>query len=158
MLIREIMPEDNVVLAKIIRKAFHDFDAPVAGTVYEDPTTDNLSSYFEKPRSICWVAEAEGEVAGCCGIYPTPGLPDGCVELVKFYLLSDFRNRGIGAALFDQCISSARDLKFDKIYLESLPEFSQALRLYEDRGFYNIDKALGESGHPGCNIWMVKDL
>jgi len=30
--------------------------------------------------------------------------------------------------------------------------------MYQKLGFKNIDKPLGNSGHFGCNIWMIKEL
>jgi putative acetyltransferase len=40
--IRTILPTDNPILAKIIRDVFIEHDAPQHGTVYSDPTTDDL--------------------------------------------------------------------------------------------------------------------
>jgi putative acetyltransferase len=156
--IRNIEQQDNPVLAQIIRSAFHDFNAPQAGTVYVDPTTDQLFELFRQPGSVCWVAETENGVAGCCGGFPTPELPTGYAELVKFYLLKTERGKGIGKALMEKCIDSARQLGYTKLYLESLPEFGKAVRIYEKLGFKTIDHPMGQSGHPGCNIWMLKEL
>lgn len=55
--IRPIRPSDNEILAKIIRQCFHDFNAPTAGMVFEDPTTDDLFSLFQNEKSMLWVAE-----------------------------------------------------------------------------------------------------
>lgn len=156
--IRKIQQSDNAALAKIIRSAFHDYNAPTCGTVYEDPTTDDLYELFKEPKSVCWVAEMDNEIAGCCGIFPTPGLPERCAELVKFYLSANARGKGIGKMLMENCMSSAKELKFNKIYIESLPQFSKAVNIYEKQGFHFIDHPLGKSGHTGCNIWMIKEL
>jgi putative acetyltransferase len=156
--ISPIKNTDNPVLATIIRQAFHDFNAPTFGTVYEDPTTDDLFTLFQKVGAICWVAELENEIVGCCGIYPTPHLPEGCVELVKFYLSSSARGRGIGRQLMVQCLQSALDMGYKKGYIESLPQFAIAVSMYEKLGFRKINHPLGKSGHTGCKIWMVKDL
>ena len=155
---RQIKESDNAQLAAIIRNAFHDFNAPTAGTVYEDPTTDNLYNLFQKDGAVCWVAEDGGEVVGCCGIYPTANLPGGCVELVKFYLAANARGKGIGRALMGKCIESAKQKGYDQIYIESLPQFSTAVGMYKRMGFESISHPLGNSGHTGCNIWMVKKL
>ncbi len=74
LIIREVLKNDNPLLAKMIRRVFEEFDAPTAGTVYSDPTTDDLYGLFRENRSVLWVAELNGEALGCCGIYPTPGL------------------------------------------------------------------------------------
>lgn len=156
--IRPVEEADNGALATIIRNAFLEFNAPTRNTVFEDPTTDHLSGLFEAAGSRLWVAEEDGRLLGCCGIYPTEGLPEGCVELVKFYLSGAARGKGVGAALFHKCQESAQALNYKELYLESLPQFATAVGMYERLGFKKLDHPLGNSGHTGCNIWMLKTL
>lgn len=156
--IRKVRKSDNKFLAHIIKAAFDEHGAPKVGTVYSDPTTDNLYELFKNKRSMLWVVEETGEILGCCGIYPTDGLPDHCAELVKFYLLPKARGRGIGTRLMEQNIESAMELGYSELYLESLPEFDNAVRMYRKFGFKDLGKPLGESGHATCNIWMIKNL
>jgi putative acetyltransferase len=155
---RNIEEKDNKELADLIRTVFREFKIDRPGTVYFDPTTDNLFELFKTPRSVYWIAEADGALAGGCGIYPTPGLPEGCAELVKLYLLSAWRGKGIGRMLMAKCFESARQLGYRQLYLESLPELAKAVSMYLKSGFRHIPHAMGNSGHFGCNIWMIKDL
>jgi putative acetyltransferase len=155
---RNIEQKDNKELAGLIRTVFREFKIDRPGTVYYDPTTDNLSELFKIPGSVYWIAEEKGTLAGGCGIYPTPDLPEGCAELVKFYLLSSWRGKGIGRMLMEKCFESARQMGYRQLYLESLPELEKAVSMYIKSGFRHIPHALGNSGHFGCNIWMVKDL
>lgn len=156
--VRAIQPGDNISLANLIRTVFEEYDAPREGTVYSDPTTDNLYALFKETHSVCWVAEAEGEIVGCCGIYPTEGLPTGCAELVKFYLSKQARGKGIGKALMQKSMLSAADMGYTELYLESMPAFSNAVSIYEKNGFQHLDHPLGNSGHSSCNIWMLKKI
>ncbi len=156
--LRKIEKKDNEVLAKIIRSCFHDFKVATQGTVYEDPTTDNLSELFKQNNSALFVAEIGGEVGGCCGIFPTDGLPENCAELVKFYIDKKFRGKGLGKSLMEKSIDFAKDSGYESIYIESLPEFSTAVSIYEKQGFTYLEKPLGNSGHSGCNLWMIKHL
>lgn len=156
--IRTVQLADNSELAEVIRSCFHDFNAPTKGTVYEDPTTDDLFSLFQTEKSMLFVAESKGKVLGCCGLYPTSGLEKYTIELVKFYLAKEFRNKGIGKKLFENCLIEAKKLGFDSVYIESLPEFSAAVKLYTSYECHQLDRPLGNSGHTGCNIWMLKDL
>lgn len=154
--IRTVRETDNEALARIIRATFEEHHAPVQGTVYSDPTTDQLYALFQADKAILWVGELDGKVVGCCGIYPTEGLPEDCVELVKFYLSPEARGQGIGKALMERSIASARQLGFHTLYLESLSAFSRAISLYEKYGFVRLKHPLGNSGHSGCNVWMLK--
>ncbi len=156
--IRPIQPEDNSPLATIIRDTFVEYKASTAGTVYEDPTTDDLYRLFRQEKSVCWVAAIDENIAGCAGIYPTDGLPDGCCEFVKFYIAPPARGKGLGYQLMNRCIAHAKALNFKQVYLESLPLFSNAIRLYQKAGFRTLSAPLGNSGHYGCTIWMIIDL
>ncbi|GEJ45965.1 MULTISPECIES: GNAT family N-acetyltransferase [unclassified Chryseobacterium] len=155
-IIRKIEKLDNEALLKIIRAVFEEHDAPKEGTVYSDPTTADLYALFSKESAVLWVAEVDGVVVGCCGIYPTDGLPAGCAELVKFYLDPTARGLGIGKALMKKSIESAKSLRYDKIYLESFPEFSKAVKMYRNLGFRLLENPLGNSGHHACSIWMLR--
>lgn len=156
--IREVTNKDNEALASIIRDAFDEHDAPKTGTVYSDPTTDDLFSLFQRPDAVLYVAESGNQIKGCCGIYPTDGLEPGYAELVKFYLMADSRGKGLGKMLMERSIESAMRLGYQYLYIESLPEFSKAVNMYRKLGFEMLSSPLGESGHPTCTIWMLKKL
>lgn len=156
--IRNIEVTDNEQLAKIIREVFEEFDIPKEGTVYSDPETDTLYQLFQYPGSAYFVAEEDRVLLGGCGIFPTKGLPEGCAELVKFYLSDASRGKGLGKALMEQSFVAAKQLGYKQLYLESFPDFSKAVSMYEKAGFVSLDGALGNSGHFACTIWMLKDL
>ena len=156
--IRPIQPQDNQILLEMIQQVFVEFDAPREGTVFSDPTTKNLYQLFQVKNAFCYVVEVEGIVQGCCGIYPTEGLPTECTELVKFYLPNSARGKGFGKVLMQKCEETALELGYSQIYIESLPDFDKAVSIYEKNGYERLQKPLGNSGHFGCNIWMVKNL
>lgn len=156
--IRAIEEKDNQPLATLIREVFREFKIDRPGTVYTDPTTDNLFGLFQTPASAYLVAEDNGVIVGGCGVYPTDGLPEGCAELVKFYLSASARGKGIGNKLMQESIKLAQQLGYKQLYLESFPELAKAVSMYERAGFRPLPHALGNSGHYACNIWMLKNL
>ena len=156
--IRNIKPDDNPFLAKIIRDTLTEFGANHPGTVYYDSSTDALYQLFQKSKAVYFVAEMNGLLVGGGGIFPSEGLPKNTCELVKMYLLPQARGLGIGKRLIDKCLAAAKEEGFKNIYLETMPELKQALLVYEKFGFQYLDKPLGNSGHFGCNLWMSKKL
>lgn len=156
--IRTIQPTDNVALATIIRDTLTEFKANKPGTVYFDDTTDHLSDVFKVARSIYFVVEQDGEILGGAGIYPTANLPQGTCELVKLYLSANARGMGVGKLLMQKCIDAAKELGYNKIYLETMPELTIAIPMYEKFGFTYLDGPQGNSGHGGCDVWMIKEL
>lgn len=157
-LIRPIEPRDDQQIAALIRKVLTEFKRNQPGTVFTDPTTDQLHNLFTTAGSSYWIACNDEQVLGGCGIYPTAGLPEGCAELVKFYLDPAARGLGLGKLLLAKSFEAAKTAGFTQLYLESFPEFTTAIALYERYGFKHIDAALGNSGHYACNVWMLKDL
>lgn len=156
--IRPISESDNVNLAQIIRTSLEEFDVPKQGTVYSDPTTDNLYALFKTKGSAYFVVEENGVLLGGCGVFPTEGLPEGCAELVKLYLSNASRGKGIGRLLLEKCFDAARELGYKELYLESFPQLSKAVSMYEKSGFTHLPHSLGNSGHHACTIWMMKNL
>lgn len=158
LIFRSIEKKDNAALAKVIRDAFIEFNIPQEGTVYTEPTTDHLYDVFQHPGSAYFIAEEDGVVLGGCGVYPTDALPDGCAELVKFYLAAAARGKGIGKILMDKSAEAAVQLGYKQLYLESFPELAKAVSMYEKAGYKPLDGPLGNSGHFAPTIWMLKDL
>lgn len=156
--IRPIEPRDNSAIAVVIRAALAEFGANKPGTVYFDESTDHLFELFRQPGSAYFIAEWQGQVVGGAGIYPTEGLPAGCCELVKMYLTPAARGTGLGRTLISLCLETARDLGFSQVYLETMPELRKAVTVYEKFGFRYLEGPLGNSGHFGCDVWMLKDL
>lgn len=156
--IRLIQKEDNLGLAKVIREVLTEYGVNKPGTVFTDPTTDALFELFQMKDSAYFVVELNGEILGGCGVYPTKGLPKGCVELVKIYLHHSLRGQGVGKQLMQLSIDVARARGFTSIYLETMPELSNAIGLYEMMGFQKLNSSLGDSGHFACDLWMLKQL
>ena len=158
MLIRKIIANDNSAMADIIRNSLLEFNAAKPGTVYFDETTDHLSDSFTEKKSAYFVIEINNEIAGGAGFFPTTGLAENTCELVKMYVSKKFRGNGYGQTLLEKCMEEARNEGYKKMYLESMPELKNALSMYEKNGFEYIHGSIGNSGHTGCEIWMIKDL
>lgn len=156
--IRLIELKDNAALAIIIRNALKEFGANRPGTVYFDDSTDHLFELFQQEKAVYHVAVLNGEVAGGAGIFPTAGLEANTCELVKMYLSPLVRGLGAGKLLMNQCLVAAKNNGFTKVYLETMPELTSAIPMYEKFGFTYLQKPLGNSGHTGCAIWMLKEL
>ena len=156
--IRPIEEKDNIKLAAAIRSILTEHGMNKPGTVFTDPTTDDLFGLFQTQKSCYWVVEEGDDILGGCGLFPTEGLPSNCVELVKLYLSKELRGQGIGKKLMEMCTDEAIKLGFNQIYLESMPELNSAVGLYEKMGYLVLNKPLGNSGHYACDLWMVKTL
>jgi putative acetyltransferase len=156
--IRDIRQADNSALARIVKDTLAEFGANKPNTVYYDPTTDNLFELFQKKNSIYNVAELDSNVVGGGGIFPTDGLDTDTCELVKMYLLPEARGIGLGKLLIEKCLEQAKSFGYKKVYLETMPELRQALNTYHKFGFEYLKGPMGNSGHTGCSLWMIRNL
>jgi len=157
-LIRDLKPGDNMAIASVIRETLTEFGANRPGTVYFDPTTDDLFSLFQKKGSYYQVALIDDVLVGGGGIYPSDGLPENTCELVKMYLLPSARGLGLGKKMIAACLENAKQLGYQQVYLETMPELKDALKTYEKFGFSYLDGPLGNTGHFGCALWMIKKI
>jgi putative acetyltransferase len=157
-IIRKLEQKDNTALAKIIRNSLAEHGANKPGTVFFDPTTDDLEKLFREPGAWYFVAELNGKVLGGAGIFPSPGLPKDTCELVKMYLLPEARRIGLGRKLIGMCLDKAAENGYAQVYLETLPELKQAVKVYEKFGFTYLQEPMGNTGHFGCNVWMIHSL
>lgn len=155
---RKLQQKDNPIISRIIKNALEEHGVAQPGTVYTDPTTDDLFTLFSREDAVYFIAEENGVMLGGCGVYPTIGLPEGCAELVKLYVSKEGRGKGIGFSLLEKCAVAAKELGYRELYLETLPELARAVTLYRRSGYEELNGPLGESGHFACSIWMLKPL
>ncbi|SDL67248.1 putative acetyltransferase [Catalinimonas alkaloidigena] len=156
--LREIQPADNPAVAAVIRTVLTEFGANLPGTAFFDPAIDHLYDYYQQPRAAYFVLERDGKLVGGGGIGPLEGAGTDVCELQKLYLLPEGRGQGWGRELMDRCLAFARAAGYRQCYLESLPQLHKGVQLYERYGFQYLDQPLGQTGHNGCDLWMLLAL
>ncbi|MCU0989122.1 MAG: GNAT family N-acetyltransferase [Xanthomonadales bacterium] len=157
-LVRPIRPGDNAAVAGIIRQVMTEYGAVGCNFSIADPEVDAMCEAYPAPEAAFYVVERDGRVLGCGGMGPLTGGPPGVCELRKMYFLPELRGAGVGSRLLLLILDAARAAGYDRCYLESLGSMREARRLYLRHGFEVIDAPLGNTGHSGCNSWMVRDL
>lgn len=78
-----------------------------------------------------YVAEADGEIAGCCGIRNMAG--EG--EITNVAVAEAFRRKGIGRAMLEYMLERAKEAGIGACTLEVRISNLPAIRLYETLGF-----------------------
>jgi putative acetyltransferase len=157
LVIRPIEIQDNEALAAIIRDTLIEFGAAKQGTMYYDPALFKTYEAFQQEGCAYFVVLLEDKIVGGAGIFRTKGLPKGVVELSRMYLLPEARGKGLGKKMIQLCESTALQMGYQQIYLETMKELNIAVPLYESLG-YSYVCPLGESGHFACEISMLKTL
>ena len=74
------------------------------------------------------------------------------------YLSAAARGMGLGRMMIENCLQTAAALGYTQVYLETMPELRLALKVYEKFGFEYLTGPIGNTGHFGCTLWMLKKL
>jgi putative acetyltransferase len=156
--IREIEAQDNAQIEQVIRACFHEFKIPLEGTAYSDAETPNMFESYQNDNDVYFVIDVKGEILGGGGVKPLKNHDASICEIQKMYFSPKIRGKGYGRMLFEKCMEKAKELGYKKCYLESSSQLKAAIHIYESYGFKHLDKALGNTGHYSCGVWMIKDL
>lgn len=158
MKIRPIKKSDNAELAKVLRTVLREIGADSDGFAYADPQLDQMFEYYEPQKGDYYVLEnTEGIIVGGAGFDELSG-EEEIVELQKMYFLPEARGKGFASEMLKLILNEAKHRGFKKCYLETLDSLQPALKRYEAFGFEYIDKSCGNTGHFGCNVYMIKTL
>ena len=157
--LRPIRPEDDAVVAAIIRQVMPEFGAGGPGFAIEDAEVDRMSAVYSVDGAAYFVVlDESGKVVGGGGVAALEGGEPGVCELKKMYFLPEARGQGMGETLLRHCVETATALGYRTCYLETLTGMDQAIRLYRKLGFQTLCSPLGRTGHGGCDHWFAKEL
>jgi len=135
-----------------------EFGANGPGFAIHDAEVDTMSESYSRPRHAYFIVEYGGQVLGGGGIAPLAGGDPSVCELRKMYFRKEARGRGLGEKLVKRCLAFAKEAGYRLCYLETLTGMEQAQKLYQRLGFERIPKAMGSTGHFGCNRFYTLDL
>ena len=155
--IREIEPQDDPGVERVIRTCLTEFGGDREGTAWCDPDLGRFSEAYAGPGRKYWVALDEtGAVAGGAGIGPLADA-EGVCELQKMYCLPAARGTGTAHKLMEVCLDYAKDF-YRICYLETFGNMHAAQKFYAKHGFTRLDAPMGGTGHFSCDVWCAKGL
>ncbi|MEM1326304.1 MAG: GNAT family N-acetyltransferase [Bacteroidota bacterium] len=157
--IRPIAPNDIEVVATIIRNGLAEFGCVGEGYASMDPEIDDMYQMSQQKGCAFWVLADEAEkIIGCGGIAPLKGGDTDTCELQKLYFLEAARGKGYGRHFMEKCLSAAKDLGYQKCYLETVERMAAANAMYKKLGFESLCGAMGNTGHGSCDTRYMKEL
>jgi DNA-binding MarR family transcriptional regulator/GNAT superfamily N-acetyltransferase len=98
----------------------------------ESEYTTQFLRDFKPGREQCWIAEAEGAMAGSVMLTDEGG---GLARLRLMYVEPFARGRGIGDALVGACVAFAREVGYDAVTLWTHTVLTSARKIYAGYGF-----------------------
>lgn len=88
-------------------------------------------------RERCWIAELDGERAGCVFVAEREAR---LAQLRCLLVEPKARGKGVGAALVRECINFARGAGYERMMLWTNKGLDSARRIYESVGFALVDE------------------
>lgn len=104
--------------------SYQNFSAELAG----------LPGKYAPPEGELLLARLlSGEAVGCVALRPIE--PRGCCEMKRLYVAPQGRGAGLGGALVEAILGAARQMGYREMRLDTLPTMTDALGVYQRRGF-----------------------
>jgi putative acetyltransferase len=117
-----------------------------------DADLADIEANYAKRGGLFELLEDEnGKLLGTVGLYP---INAETVELRKMYFAPELRGRGCGKTTLERMIKRARELGFQKMYLETNSVLKEAIGLYQKFGF----EPTNEKHSPRCDQAFVLNL
>jgi ribosomal protein S18 acetylase RimI-like enzyme len=96
---------------------------------------EGLPGAYAAPSGGLFVADGEGELAGCVAFRT---LGDGAAEMKRLYVRAAYRGSGLGRELAQRVMEEARAAGHSVLRLDTLPHLSGAIAMYRAFGFREI--------------------
>jgi putative acetyltransferase len=95
----------------------------------------SLPGEYAPPRGSLILAFVGSHPAGCVGVRPIDPVT---AEMKRLFVRNEFRGEGVGRQLVDRVLADARRIGYQRMRLDTVPEMTEAIRLYRRRGFVEI--------------------
>ena len=137
-LIHPTNPEELEAAREIFVEYAGSLDVDLDFQGFEEELAE-LPGEYAAPRGHLVLALVEGAVAGCCALRPIDDVDyaNAC-EMKRLYVRKAFRGFGLGRQLVDHTLTTAAQLGYDCILLDTLDSMESARALYADFGFEEI--------------------
>lgn len=149
---------NEIETTSLIKRNMESFDESEAVLIATFRRLNNLKKIYSKNGCCLYVARnidenGNGKAIACAGLGPLHGLPlsEGIGEIRDLVVDKEFRGQGIGSRLLHRCIEEAKNMNYQRLYLETSQNMNNARKLFLRSGF----RAVTESTAIGS---MNKDL
>lgn len=174
MLIRSITAADDAPIAAIVRESLVAYGLDIPGTAYFDPELDHLSSFYNigdglgdaaddtgadtaEARAYFVAIDDDGMLVGGAGFAAFPDHP-GVAELQKLYVSPAAQHQGLGHRLVAFVERHVAETGYTTIYLETHHNLADAIRLYKQLGYTQLDAPLPGTAHTTMDRFFAKRL
>jgi GNAT superfamily N-acetyltransferase len=132
--IREAEPAELAAVRGLVEEYVRSLGIDLAFQGVDAELAD-LAAAYGPPGGRILVALDDEEVAGCVALR---SLDDGNCEMKRLYVRPAYRGTGLGRRLALAVIEKARELGYERMRIDTLPQMHAARKLYAELGFREI--------------------
>lgn len=111
----------------------------------------DLPGRYAPPDGSLLLGMIDNEAVGCVALRK---LEEGICEMKRLYVKPQARGTGMGKALVDQIIATARQQGYVLMRLDTLDTLSEAISLYQRLGFRQVEPYY-DNPLPGALYWEL---
>jgi ribosomal protein S18 acetylase RimI-like enzyme len=164
--IARVTPHEAETLAGLARMSFRETYGgrtdPDNLRLYVDThlTTERIRAELETPGFDFHMTRICDEPAGYLKLRRDrrpKGIPEGdCLQVERIYVLRRFQGIGIGSALMDLALRSARNAGDRAVWLQVWAQNDEAIRFYRSKGFRIYETAAFDFGNERTDDYLMR--
>jgi len=124
-------PEEIDQARLLFREYAEQVDAPCCFAAF-DKEVASLPGEYAAPAGRLFLARKGSEPAGCVAMRR---LDASTGEMKRLYVRAPYRRERLGRTLAKLTIASAREQRYRRLCLDTLPKMHEAMKLYRSLGF-----------------------
>ena len=164
--VRPATSADALPVTLLSRQSFHDTFA--AFNTKEDMdlfmadsfSEEKLLSEFDEPAHLFLVAEENNALLGYAKLVKDAThdglLPPPAIEISRIYAAKTAIGKGVGKALMQACLQTAKDQHYSTIWLGVWEKNERAIAFYQQFGFKKFAEHPFVLGHDVQTDWLMK--
>ncbi len=133
--IRPALPEEMELARELFREYQAGLNIDLCFQSFEEELA-SLPGRYAPPQGVILFAEIE---SGVGGVVAMRALDPFTAELKRLFVRPEFQGAGLGRALAEAVIDTARRRGYSRLRLDTLPSMGTAIGLYRRLGFVEID-------------------
>jgi predicted N-acetyltransferase YhbS len=156
--VRNAEPHEYDAVAQIILKSYEEYGPQLPEDGWQQYARNILDVRSRMVESELLVAVQDETFVGSVTFYPTymarvnSGWPQDWTGIRLVAVIPEYRGRGVGKAIMDECIRRSRDQGAQAVALHTTPYMTLAQGMYEHMGFVRIP---GYDFHPRPDLTVM---